>query len=151
MRVQVCTPVSVGGCSPTRGRDRAVCPGLPTLSQAGSEGLWGGGHGAGAVCAAVGILGRAAQSPPGRMGPVHGALRSPARFWQAGEQSRPELLPLPVGLELPGAAYRASLEEDAASLSGESLDGHLQGEWGPLPFPGRLGAGNGQSPLAPQH
>ncbi|NXK15484.1 NAB2 protein, partial [Herpetotheres cachinnans] len=45
---------------------------------------------------------------------------------EAGEQSRPELLPLPVGPEPPGAAYRASLEEDAASLSGESLDGHLQ-------------------------
>ncbi|NXS64725.1 NAB2 protein, partial [Pandion haliaetus] len=70
--------------------------------------------------------------------PVRGALRSPARFWQVGEQSRSELLPLQVGPEPPGAAYRASLEEDAASLSGESLDGHLQGEWGPLPFPGRL-------------
>ncbi|KAF1483715.1 NGFI-A-binding protein 2, partial [Eudyptula minor novaehollandiae] len=43
---------------------------------------------------------------------------------EAGEQSRLELLPL--GPEPPGAAYRASLEEDAASLSGESLDGHLQ-------------------------
>ncbi|NWW78049.1 NAB2 protein, partial [Climacteris rufus] len=45
---------------------------------------------------------------------------------EAGEQSRPELLALPVGLEPPGAAYRASLEEDTGSLSGESLDGHLQ-------------------------
>ncbi|KAM6233397.1 NGFI-A-binding protein 2 [Porphyrio hochstetteri] len=45
---------------------------------------------------------------------------------EAGEQSRPEMLPLAVGPEPPGAAYRASLEEDAASLSGESLDGHLQ-------------------------
>ncbi|NXX79184.1 NAB2 protein, partial [Urocolius indicus] len=43
---------------------------------------------------------------------------------QVGEQSRPELLPLP-GVPEP-AAYRAALEEDAASLSGESLDGHLQ-------------------------
>ncbi|PKU40914.1 ngfi-a-binding protein 2 [Limosa lapponica baueri] len=43
-----------------------------------------------------------------------------------GEQSRPELLPLPVGPEPPGAAFRASLEEDTGSLSGESLDGHLQ-------------------------
>ncbi|KAK4807284.1 hypothetical protein QYF61_006345 [Mycteria americana] len=55
---------------------------------------------------------------------IHGALCSATRSWQAGEQSRPELLPL--GPEAPGAAYRASLEEDAASLSGESLDGHLQ-------------------------
>uniref|UniRef100_A0A8D0FP16 NGFI-A binding protein 2 n=1 Tax=Strix occidentalis caurina TaxID=311401 RepID=A0A8D0FP16_STROC len=54
------------------------------------------------------------------------ASRSPARSRQAGEQSRPELLALPGGPEPPGAAYRASLEEDAASLSGESLDGHLQ-------------------------
>ncbi|NXF51109.1 NAB2 protein, partial [Oceanites oceanicus] len=61
-----------------------------------------------------------------RMRPVHGALCPPTRCWQAGEQSRPELLPLPLGPEPPGAAYRASLEEDAASLSGESLDGHLQ-------------------------
>ncbi|XP_074785498.1 NGFI-A-binding protein 2 isoform X1 [Athene noctua] len=45
---------------------------------------------------------------------------------EAGEQSRPELLALAVGPEPPGAAYRASLEEDAGSLSGESLDGHLQ-------------------------
>ncbi|XP_051497508.1 NGFI-A-binding protein 2 isoform X1 [Apus apus] len=45
---------------------------------------------------------------------------------EAGEQSRPELLPLPGGPETPGAAFRASLEEDTGSLSGESLDGHLQ-------------------------
>lgn len=62
--------------------------------------------------------------------------------WQAGEQSRPELLALPVGLEPPGAGYRASLEEDTGSLSGESLDGHLQGEWGVPPLPkGLLVAG----------
>lgn len=61
---------------------------------------------------------------------------SPVCSWQAGEQSRPELLALPVGLEPPGAGYRASLEEDTGSLSGESLDGHLQGEWGSLPFLG---------------
>uniref|UniRef100_A0A8B9FRE1 NGFI-A binding protein 2 n=1 Tax=Amazona collaria TaxID=241587 RepID=A0A8B9FRE1_9PSIT len=51
---------------------------------------------------------------------------------EAGEQSRPELLPLPLGPEPPGAVFRAGLEEDAASLSGESLDGHLQGESGPI-------------------
>ncbi|NWU60035.1 NAB2 protein, partial [Dromas ardeola] len=45
---------------------------------------------------------------------------------EVGEQSRPELLPLPVGPEPPGTAFRASLEEDTGSLSGESLDGHLQ-------------------------
>ncbi|NXH13293.1 NAB2 protein, partial [Bucco capensis] len=45
---------------------------------------------------------------------------------EVGEQSRPELLPLPVGPEPPGALYRAGLDEDAGSLSGESLDGHLQ-------------------------
>ncbi|NXP64017.1 NAB2 protein, partial [Chloropsis cyanopogon] len=53
---------------------------------------------------------------------------------EVGEQSRPELLALPVGLEPPGAGYRASLEEDTGSLSGESLDGHLQGEWGVPPL-----------------
>uniref|UniRef100_A0A8B9MM87 NGFI-A binding protein 2 n=1 Tax=Accipiter nisus TaxID=211598 RepID=A0A8B9MM87_9AVES len=65
---------------------------------------------------------------------------------EAGEQSRSELLPLQVGPEPPGTAYRASLEEDAASLSGESLDGHLQGEWGPLPIPGCPRAGGGWHP-----
>uniref|UniRef100_U3JC84 NGFI-A binding protein 2 n=1 Tax=Ficedula albicollis TaxID=59894 RepID=U3JC84_FICAL len=55
---------------------------------------------------------------------------------EVGEQSRPELLALPVGLEPPGAGYRASLEEDTGSLSGESLDGHLQGEWGSLSIAG---------------
>lgn len=74
---------------------------------------------------AVGVLGWVAQG-----------TCSPVRSRQAGEQSRPELLALPVGLEPPGAAYRASLEEDTGSLSGESLDGHLQGEWGSLLFPG---------------
>uniref|UniRef100_A0A493T5I2 NGFI-A binding protein 2 n=1 Tax=Anas platyrhynchos platyrhynchos TaxID=8840 RepID=A0A493T5I2_ANAPP len=43
---------------------------------------------------------------------------------EVGEQSRPEPLQLPV--EPHTAPYRASLEEDAASLSGESLDSHLQ-------------------------
>ncbi|NWX19622.1 NAB2 protein, partial [Aegotheles bennettii] len=62
----------------------------------------------------------------GRMRSLRGALHSPACSHQVGEQSRPELLPLPVGPEPPGAAYRASLEEDTGSLSGESLDGHLQ-------------------------
>uniref|UniRef100_A0A8C5UBG0 NGFI-A binding protein 2 n=1 Tax=Malurus cyaneus samueli TaxID=2593467 RepID=A0A8C5UBG0_9PASS len=36
------------------------------------------------------------------------------------EQSRPELLALPVGLEPPGAAYRASLEEDTAASPGRA-------------------------------
>lgn len=67
--------------------------------------------------------------------------------WQAGEQSRPELLALPVGLEPPGAGYRASLEEDTGSLSGESLDGHLQGEWGVPPLCGGLVVA-GSQPLA---
>ncbi|NXF93464.1 NAB2 protein, partial [Eubucco bourcierii] len=63
---------------------------------------------------------------------------------EVGEQSRPELLPLPVGPVGPephGAAYRAGLDEDTGSLSGESLDGHLQGEsvcGGSLPFPVRV-------------
>lgn len=72
---------------------------------------------------------RGVRSPPAGHGP---ALTMRSR--QVGEQSRPELLALPGAPEPPGAAYRASLEEDAGSLSGESLDGHLQGEWGPLPF-----------------
>ncbi|NXH92388.1 NAB2 protein, partial [Edolisoma coerulescens] len=92
-----------GGCAGVltceRGRDGATCPGLPC--QLGVT--------------AVGVLGWVAQG-----------TCSPVRSWQAGEQSRPELLALPVGLEPPGAAYRASLEEDTGSLSGESLDGHLQ-------------------------
>ncbi|NXW85923.1 NAB2 protein, partial [Alopecoenas beccarii] len=67
------------------------------------------------------------QSPPAGCGP---ALT--ARSRQVGEQSRPELLALPGAPEPPGAAYRASLEEDAGSLSGESLDGHLQAA-GPCP------------------
>ncbi|CAM5168852.1 unnamed protein product [Eretmochelys imbricata] len=45
---------------------------------------------------------------------------------EVGEQSRPDLLQLPGGSESYAPPYRASLEEDAASLSGESLDGHLQ-------------------------
>lgn len=150
MRVQVCTPVSVGGRSPTPGRDGGVCLGLPALSWAGSEGLRVGGCGAGAVPAAVGILERVGAETLSRIGPVHGALRSPTRFCQAGEQSRSELLPLQVGPEPPGTAYRASLEEDAASLSGESLDGHLQGEWGSLPIPGCPWAGGGWPPLLHQ-
>ncbi|NXN31379.1 NAB2 protein, partial [Nycticryphes semicollaris] len=93
--------------------------------RAGGEGLWAGGR---VASAAVGIPGRVVRSPPphGGMGSVDGALRSPAHSRQVGEQSRPELLPLPVGPEPPGAAFRASLEEDTGSLSGESLDGHLQ-------------------------
>uniref|UniRef100_A0A8C3UIY8 NGFI-A binding protein 2 n=1 Tax=Catharus ustulatus TaxID=91951 RepID=A0A8C3UIY8_CATUS len=72
---------------------------------------------------------------------------SPVCSWQAGEQSRPELLALPAGLEPPGAGYRASLEEDTGSLSGESLDGHLQGEWGVPPLCGGLVVA-GSQPLA---
>ncbi|NXG49507.1 NAB2 protein, partial [Psilopogon haemacephalus] len=63
-----------------------------------------------------------------RMGPTQGTSGA-----QAGEQSRPELLPLPVGPVGPephGAAYRAGLDEDTGSLSGESLDGHLQAAGG---------------------
>ncbi|NXY86497.1 NAB2 protein, partial [Alcedo cyanopectus] len=61
-----------------------------------------------------------------RMAPVWGAPPLTRRvLGQAGEQSRPELLPL--GLEPPGTTtYRAGLDEDTGSLSGESLDGHLQ-------------------------
>ncbi|XP_027583147.1 NGFI-A-binding protein 2 [Pipra filicauda] len=55
-----------------------------------------------------------------------GAVTAKRLKQEAGEQSRPELLALPVGLEPPGVVYRASLEEDTGSLSGESLDGHLQ-------------------------
>lgn len=66
--------------------------------------------------------------PPRGTGPGCGALCSAAPSRQVGEQSRPEPLQLPV--EPHTAPYRASLEEDAASLSGESLDSHLQGEWG---------------------
>ncbi|NXN70557.1 NAB2 protein, partial [Himantopus himantopus] len=103
---QVCTPESVGR---TVQRARG-CP--RRLGQvARGSGVVTAGQDAACAC---------------RMGSTRGALRSPARFWQVGEQSRPELLPLPVGPEPPGATYRASLEEDAASLSGESLDGHLQ-------------------------
>uniref|UniRef100_A0A8C8RLI4 NGFI-A binding protein 2 n=1 Tax=Pelusios castaneus TaxID=367368 RepID=A0A8C8RLI4_9SAUR len=45
---------------------------------------------------------------------------------EVGDQSRPEPLQLPGGSESYPAPYRASLEEDTASLSGESQDGHLQ-------------------------
>ncbi|NWH73752.1 NAB2 protein, partial [Piaya cayana] len=70
---------------------------------------------------------KGASPPPREMGPVRGALRLSLCSWQAGEQSRPEVLPLLGGPETPGATYRAGLEEDAGSISGESLDGHLQG------------------------
>lgn len=99
------------------------------------------GAGAGGACAGVhtcecgcdgttclGLLCQLGVTAVGVLGWVAQGTCSPVRSWQAGEQSRPELLALPVGLEPPGAAYRASLEEDTGSLSGESLDGHLQGE-----------------------
>uniref|UniRef100_H9H7C8 NGFI-A binding protein 2 n=1 Tax=Monodelphis domestica TaxID=13616 RepID=H9H7C8_MONDO len=45
---------------------------------------------------------------------------------EVGEQSHSEILQPPPGPESYGPLYRPSLEEDSASLSGESLDGHLQ-------------------------
>lgn len=47
---------------------------------------------------------------------------------QVGEQSHTEIQQPPPGPESYAPPYRPSLEEDSASLSGESLDGHLQGE-----------------------
>jgi hypothetical protein len=47
---------------------------------------------------------------------------------QVGEQSHNEIQQPPPGPESYAPPYRPSLEEDSASLSGESLDGHLQGE-----------------------
>ncbi|CAO2582026.1 NGFI-A-binding protein 2, partial [Lemmus lemmus] len=44
---------------------------------------------------------------------------------EVGEQSHTEIQP-PPGPESYAPPYRPSLEEDSASLSGESLDGHLQ-------------------------
>ncbi|XP_065432473.1 NGFI-A-binding protein 2 [Chrysemys picta bellii] len=55
-----------------------------------------------------------------------GAVQPKKLKQEVGEQSRPEPLQLPGGSESYAPPYRASLEEDAASLSGESLDGHLQ-------------------------
>ncbi|XP_064354693.1 NGFI-A-binding protein 2 [Dromaius novaehollandiae] len=46
---------------------------------------------------------------------------------EAGEQSRAEPLPLALGAEPHAAPFRPGLDEDAGSLSGESLDGHAQG------------------------
>ncbi|XP_053410533.1 NGFI-A-binding protein 2 isoform X2 [Nycticebus coucang] len=45
---------------------------------------------------------------------------------EVGEQSHPEIQQPPPGPESYVPPYRPSLEEDSASLSGESLDGHLQ-------------------------
>ncbi|XP_064140091.1 NGFI-A-binding protein 2 isoform X3 [Loxodonta africana] len=45
---------------------------------------------------------------------------------EVGEQSHSEIQQPPPGPESYAPAYRPSLEEDSASLSGESLDGHLQ-------------------------
>uniref|UniRef100_A0A8C4VHV5 NGFI-A binding protein 2 n=1 Tax=Gopherus evgoodei TaxID=1825980 RepID=A0A8C4VHV5_9SAUR len=56
-----------------------------------------------------------------------GAVQPKKLKQEVGEQSRPEPLQLPGGSESYAPPYRASLEEDTASLSGESLDGHLQG------------------------
>ncbi|XP_044851434.1 NGFI-A-binding protein 2 isoform X2 [Mauremys mutica] len=62
-----------------------------------------------------------------RSHPDEGGAVQPKKLKQeVGEQSRPEPLQLPGGSESYAPPYRASLEEDAASLSGESLDGHLQ-------------------------
>ncbi|XP_021030808.1 NGFI-A-binding protein 2 [Mus caroli] len=45
---------------------------------------------------------------------------------EVGEQSHNEIQQPPPGPESYAPPYRPSLEEDSASLSGESLDGHLQ-------------------------
>lgn len=45
---------------------------------------------------------------------------------EVGEQSHSEIQQPPPGPEPYAPPYRPSLEEDSASLSGESLDGHLQ-------------------------
>ncbi|ELK15299.1 NGFI-A-binding protein 2 isoform X2 [Pteropus alecto] len=45
---------------------------------------------------------------------------------EVGEQSHSEIQQPPPGPESYAPPYRPSLEEDSASLSGESLDGHLQ-------------------------
>ncbi|XP_028607885.1 NGFI-A-binding protein 2 isoform X1 [Grammomys surdaster] len=45
---------------------------------------------------------------------------------EVGEQSHTEIQQPPPGPESYAPPYRPSLEEDSASLSGESLDGHLQ-------------------------
>lgn len=61
------------------------------------------------------------------------------KFWaihpQVGEQSHTEIQQPPPGPESYAPPYRPSLEEDSASLSGESLDGHLQGECLASPSP----------------
>lgn len=53
---------------------------------------------------------------------------------QVGEQSHSEIQQPPPGPESYAPPFRPSLEEDSASLSGESLDGHLQGECASQPF-----------------
>lgn len=59
---------------------------------------------------------------------------------QVGEQSHSEIQQPPPGPESYAPSYRPSLEEDSASLSGESLDGHLQGECASEHFsPGEVG------------
>lgn len=62
---------------------------------------------------------------------------------QVGEQSHSELQQPPPGPESYAPPYRPSLEEDSASLSGESLDGHLQGECASEHFSPRCGGGVG--------
>ncbi|NWR39488.1 NAB2 protein, partial [Tachuris rubrigastra] len=64
--------------------------------------------------------------PPRALPEESGAIPPKRLKQEAGEQSRPEVLAPPLGLEPPGAVYRASLEEDTGSLSGESLPPHLQ-------------------------
>lgn len=56
-------------------------------------------------------------------------------YLQVGEQSHSEIQQPPPGPESYAPPYRPSLEEDSASLSGESLDGHLQGEYTSKHFP----------------
>lgn len=61
---------------------------------------------------------------------------------QVGEQSHTEIQQPPPGPESYAPPYRPSLEEDSASLSGESLDGHLQGECALVPFSASGGRGS---------
>ncbi|XP_067385780.1 NGFI-A-binding protein 2 [Emydura macquarii macquarii] len=61
-----------------------------------------------------------------RSHPEESGAPQPKRVKQeVSDQGRPEPLQLPGGRS-PTPPYRVSLEEDAASLSGESQDGHLQ-------------------------
>ena len=80
---------------------------------------------------------------PGQISGVRAAVPSPLPSQsslpylghpQVGEQSHSEIQQPPPGPESYAPPFRPSLEEDSASLSGESLDGHLQGEYASQPF-----------------